>query len=147
MSSVKIDTLLAKNSDLYTVPTNQQNDQSRLTVTLDQNIIDDLNNQILAKQSILENSIDVPILSVINDIFVNIIDLFYEFMMWVRNPTQVSLFNVLFTGYRPVSLLIVCVLIYYIVYAIVQAIVHADVHAGVQAGVQAGVHAGVQANM
>lgn len=137
MSSVKIDTLLAKNSDLYTVPTNQQNDQSRLTVTLDQNIIDDLNNQILAKQSILENSIDVPILSVINDIFVNIIDLFYEFMMWVRNPTQVSLFNVLFTGYRPVSLLIVCVLIYYIVYAIVQASVHADVHAGVHAGVQA----------
>lgn len=133
MSSVKIDTLLAKNSDLYTVPTNQQNDQSRLTVTLDQNIIDDLNNQILAKQSILENSIDVPILSVINDIFVNIIDLFYEFMMWIRNPTQVSLFNVLFTGYRPVSLLIVCVLIYYIVYAIVQASVHADVHAGVQA--------------
>lgn len=139
MSSVKIDTLLAKNSDLYTVhtvPTNQQNDQSRLTVTLDQNIIDDLNNQILAKQSILKNSIDVPILSVINDIFVNIIDLFYEFMMWVRNPTQVSLFNVLFTGYRPVSLLIVCVLIYYIVYAIVQASVHADVHAGVHAGVQ-----------
>lgn len=133
MSSVKIDTLLAKNSDLYTVPTNQQNDQSRLTVTLDQNIIDDLNNQILAKQSILENSIDVPILSVINDIFVNIIDLFYEFMMWIRNPTQVSLFNVLFTGYRPVSLLIVCVLIYYIVYAIVQASVHADVYAGVQA--------------
>lgn len=136
MSSVKIDTLLAKNSDLYsmhTVPTNQQNDQSRLTVTLDQNIIDDLNNQILAKQSILENSIDVPILSVINNIFVNIIDLFYEFMMWIRNPTQVSLFNVLFTGYRPVSLLIVCVLIYYIVYAIVQASVHADVYAGVQA--------------
>lgn len=122
MSSVKIDTLIAKNSDLYNVTTNeQQNDQSRLTVTLDQNIIDDLNNQILAKQSILENSIDVPILSVINNIFVNIIDLFYEFMLWIRNPTQVSLFNVLFTGYRPVSLLIVCVLIYYIVYAIMHA--------------------------
>lgn len=122
MSSVKIDTLIAKNSDLYNVTTNeQQNDQSRLTVILDQNIIDDLNNQILAKQSILENSIDVPILSVINNIFVNIIDLFYEFMLWIRNPTQVSLFNVLFTGYRPVSLLIVCVLIYYIVYAIMHA--------------------------
>lgn len=127
MSSVKIDTLLAKNSDLYNVTTNeQQNDQSRLTVTLDQNIIDDLNNQILAKQSILENSISQryfgPILSVINNIFVNIIDLFYEFMLWVRNPTQVSLFNVLFTGYRPVSLLIVCVLIYYLIYTIVYII-------------------------
>lgn len=127
MSSVKIDTLLAKNSDLYNVTTNeQQNDQSRLTVTLDQNIIDDLNNQILAKQSILENSISQryfgPILSVINNIFVNIIDLFYEFMLWVRNPTQVSLFNVLFTGYRPVSLLIVCVLMYYAIYTIVYII-------------------------
>lgn len=127
MSSVKIDTLLAKNSDLYNVTTNeQQNDQSRLTVTLDQNIIDDLNNQILAKQSILENSISQryfgPILSVINNIFVNIIDLFYEFMLWIRNPTQVSLFNVLFTGYRPVSLLIVCVLMYYAIYTIVYII-------------------------
>lgn len=127
MSSVKIDTLLAKNSDLYNVTTNeQQNDQSRLTVTLDQNIIDDLNNQILAKQSILENSISQryfgPILSVINNIFVNIIDLFYEFMLWVRNPTQVNLFNVLFTGYRPVSLLIVCVLMYYAIYTIVYII-------------------------
>ena len=127
MSSVKIDTLLAKNSDLYNVTTNeQQNDQSRLTVTLDQNIIDDLNNQILAKQSILENSLSQryfgPILSVINNIFVNIIDLFYEFMLWVRNPTQVSLFNVLFTGYRPVSLLIVCVLMYYAIYTIVYII-------------------------
>lgn len=127
MSSVKIDTLLAKNSDLYNVTTNeQQNDQSRLTVTLDQNIIDDLNNQILAKQSILENSISQryfgPILSVINNIFVNIIDLFYEFMLWVRNPTQVSLFNVLFTGYRPVSLLIVCILIYYLIYTVVYII-------------------------
>lgn len=127
MSSVKIDTLLAKNNDLYNVTTNeQQNDQSRLTVTLDQNIIDDLNNQILAKQSILENSISQryfgPILSVINNIFVNIIDLFYEFMLWIRNPTQVSLFNVLFIGYRPVSLLIVCVLIYYAIYTIVYII-------------------------
>jgi len=127
MSSVKIDTLLAKNRDLYNVTTNeQQNDQSRLTVTLDQNIIDDLNNQILAKQSILENSLSQryfgPILSVINNIFVNIIDLFYEFMLWVRNPTQVSLFNVLFTGYRPVSLLIVCVLMYYAIYTIVYII-------------------------
>lgn len=127
MSSVKIDTLLAKNSDLYNVTTNeQQNDQSRLTVTLDQNIIDDLNNQILAKQSILKNSISKryfgPILSVINNIFVNIIDLFYEFMLWIRNPTQVSLFNVLFTGYRPVSLLIVCVLMYYAIYTIVYII-------------------------
>ena len=127
MSSVKIDTLLAKNSDLYNVTTNeQQNDQSRLTVTLDQNIIDDLNNQILAKQSILENSLSQryfgPILSVINNIFVNIIDLFYEFMMWIRNPTQVSLFNVLFTGYRPVSLLIVCILMYYVIYTIVYII-------------------------
>lgn len=127
MSSVKIDTLLAKNSDLYSVSTNQPDDQSRLTVSLDQNIIDDLNNQILAKQRILENSITIPILSVINNIFVNIVDLFYEFMMWVRNPTQVSLFNVLFTGYRPVSLLIVCALMYYIVQAGVYYIVQASV--------------------
>lgn len=127
MSSVKIDTLLAKNKDLYNIVTNEtQNDQSRLTVSLDQNIIDDLNNQILAKQSILENSISHrflgPILSVINNIFVNVIDLFYEFMLWIRNPTQVSLFNVLFTGYRPVSLLIVCVLVYYTITTILYII-------------------------
>lgn len=123
--SSKNDILLANNSELYNEPiVYNTNDQSRLTVTLDQNIIDDLNDQILAKQRILENSVDLygPILSVINNIFVNVIDVLYELMMWIRYPSQVSLFSVLFTGYRPVSVLIVCVLIYYIVTTIAQAI-------------------------
>lgn len=123
--SSKNDILLANNSELYNEPiVYNTNDQSRLTVTLDQNIIDDLNDQILAKQRILENSVDLygPILSVINNIFVNVIDVLYELMMWIRYPSQVSLFSVLFTGYRPVSVLIVCVLIYHIVTTIAQAI-------------------------
>lgn len=123
--SSKNDILLANNNELYNEPiVYNTNDQSRLTVTLDQNIIDDLNDQILAKQRILENSVDLygPILSVINNIFVNVIDVLYELMMWIRYPSHVNLFSVLFTGYRPVSVLIVCVLIYYIVTTIAQAI-------------------------
>lgn len=123
--SSKNDILLANNSELYNEPiVYNTNDQSRLTVTLDQNIIDDLNDQILAKQRILENSVDLygPILSVINNIFVNVIDVLYELMMWIRYPSHVNLFSVLFTGYRPVSVLIVCVLLYYIVTTIAQAI-------------------------
>lgn len=122
--SSKNDTLLANNSELYAISQGNKYDQSRLTVTLDQNIIDDLNNQILAKQRILDNSISNgllgPIFSAINNIFVNVIDILYELMMWIRNPSQVSLFNVLFTGYRPVSLLIVCILMYYIITTIVR---------------------------
>lgn len=122
--SSKNDTLLANNSELYAISQGNKYDQSRLTVVLDQNIIDDLNNQILAKQCILDNSISNgllgPIFSAINNIFVNVIDILYELMMWIRNPSQVSLFNVLFTGYRPVSLLIVCILLYYIITTIVR---------------------------
>lgn len=122
--SSKNDTLLANNSELYAISQENKYDQSRLTVVLDQNIIDDLNNQILAKQRILDNSISNgllgPIFSAINNIFVNVIDILYELMMWIRNPSQVSLFNVLFTGYRPVSLLIVCILMYYIITTIVR---------------------------
>ena len=122
--SSKNDTLLANNSELYAISQGNKYDQSRLTVPLDQNIIDDLNNQILAKQRILDNSISNgllgPIFSAINNIFVNVIDILYELMMWIRNPSQVSLFNVLFTGYRPVSLLIVCILMYYIITTIVR---------------------------
>lgn len=122
--SSKNDTLLANNSELYAISQGNKYDQSRLTVVLDQNIIDDLNNQILAKQRILNNSISNgllgPIFSAINNIFVNVIDILYELMMWIRNPSQVSLFNVLFTGYRPVSLLIVCILLYYIITTIVR---------------------------
>lgn len=122
--SSKNDTLLANNSELYSISQGNKYDQSRLTVVLDQNIIDDLNNQILAKQRILDNSISNgllgPIFSAINNIFVNVIDILYELMMWIRNPSQVSLFNVLFTGYRPVSLLIVCILLYYIITTIVR---------------------------
>lgn len=121
--SSKNDTLLANNSELYAISQENKYDQSRLTVPLDQNIIDDLNNQILAKQRILDNSISNgllgPIFSAINNIFVNVIDILYELMMWIHNPSQVSLFNVLFTGYRPVSLLIVCILLYYIITTIV----------------------------
>lgn len=122
--SSKNDTLLANNSELYAISQGNKYDQSRLTVVLDQNIIDDLNNQILAKQRILDNSISNgllgPIFSAINNIFVNVIDILYELMMWIRNPSQVSLFDVLFTGYRPVSLLIVCILLYYIITTIVR---------------------------
>ena len=122
--SSKNDTLLANNSELYAISQGNKYDQSRLTVVLDQNIIDDLNNQILAKQRILDNSISNgllgPIFSAINNIFVNVIDILYELMMWIRNPSQFSLFNVLFTGYRPVSLLIVCILLYYIITTIVR---------------------------
>lgn len=124
--SSKNDTLLANNSELYAISQGNKYDQSRLTVVLDQNIIDDLNNQILAKQRILDNSISNgllgPIFSAINNIFVNVIDILYELMMWIRNPSQVSLFNVLFTGYRPVSLLIVCILMYYIITTIVRLV-------------------------
>lgn len=122
--SSKNDTLLANNSELYAISQGNKYDQSRLSVPLDQNIIDDLNNQILAKQRILDNSISNgllgPIFSAINNIFVNVIDILYELMMWIHNPSQVSLFNVLFTGYRPVSLLIVCILLYYIITTIVR---------------------------
>lgn len=122
--SSKNDTLLANNSELYAISQGNKYDQSRLTVVLDQNIIDDLNNQILAKQRILDNSISNgllgPIFSAINNIFVNVVDILYELMMWIRNPSQVSLFDVLFTGYRPVSLLIVCILLYYIITTIVR---------------------------
>lgn len=124
--SSKNDTLLANNSELYAISQGNKYDQSRLTVVLDQNIIDDLNNQILAKQRILDNSISNgllgPIFSAINNIFVNVIDILYELMMWIHNPSQVSLFNVLFTGYRPVSLLIVCILMYYIITTIVRLV-------------------------
>lgn len=124
--SSKNDTLLANNSELYAISQGNKYDQSRLTVVLDQNIIDDLNNQILAKQRILDNSISNgllgPIFSAINNIFVNVIDILYELMMWIRNPSQVSLFNVLFTGYRPVSLLILCILMYYIITTIVRVV-------------------------
>lgn len=124
--SSKNDTLLANNSELYAISQGNKYDQSRLTVVLDQNIIDDLNNQILAKQRILDNSISNgllgPIFSAINNIFVNVIDILYELMMWIHNPSQVSLFNVLFTGYRPVSLLIVCILLYYIITTIVRMV-------------------------
>lgn len=124
--SSKNDTLLANNSELYAISQGNKYDQSRLSVPLDQNIIDDLNNQILAKQRILDNSISNgllgPIFSAINNIFVNIVDILYELMMWIRNPSQVSLFNVLFTGYRPVSLLIVCILLYYIITTIVRVV-------------------------
>ena len=124
--SSKNDTLLANNSELYAISQGNKYDQSRLTVVLDQNIIDDLNNQILAKQRIFDNSISNgllgPIFSAINNIFVNVIDILYELMMWIRNPSQVSLFNVLFTGYRPVSLLIVCILMYYIITTIVRVV-------------------------
>lgn len=122
--SSKNDTLLANNSELYAISQGNKYDQSRLSVPLDQNIIDDLNNQILAKQRILDNSISNglfgPIFSAINNIFVNVVDILYELMMWIRNPSQVSLFDVLFTGYRPVSLLIVCILLYYIITTIVR---------------------------
>lgn len=112
MSESKIINILAKNKELYN-PTPLLNlDQSRLVVSLDQNIIDDINHQIETKQQILEND---PLFATVNTFFVNIIDLFYGFMQWIAHPLQTNLLTVIFTGYRPISLVIFIGLIVFII--------------------------------
>lgn len=108
MSVIKI---LAKNKELYNPTPIVNLDQSRLVVSLDQNIIDDINQQIESKQQILEND---PLFATVNTFFVNVIDVFYGFMQWIAHPLQTNLLTIIFTGYRPFSLVIFIVLIAFI---------------------------------
>lgn len=112
LSSSKISTILDKNSELYVPTPLVAFDQSRLIVNLDQNIIDDIDNQIETKQKILDND---PVFSTVSDLFVNVIDVFYGLMKWIINPLSVNLFDIIFTGYRPVSIVVFGVLCYYII--------------------------------
>lgn len=112
LSSSKISTILDKNSELYIPTPLVAFDQSRLIVNLDQNIIDDIDNQIETKQKILDND---PVFSTVSDLFVNVIDVFYGLMKWIINPLSVNLFDIIFTGYRPVSIVVFGVLCYYII--------------------------------
>lgn len=112
LSSSKISTILDKNSELYIPTPLVAFDQSRLIVNLDQNIIDDIDNQIETKQKILDND---PVFSTVSDLFVNVIDVFYGLMKWIINPLSVNLFDIIFIGYRPVSIVIFVVLCYYII--------------------------------
>lgn len=112
LSSSKISNILDKNSELYVPTPLVAFDQSRLIVNLDQNIIDDIDNQIETKQKILDND---PVFSTVSDLFVNVIDVFYGLMKWIINPLSVNLFDIIFTGYRPVSIVIFGVMCYYII--------------------------------
>lgn len=114
MSVTKTNSILARNEELYNISVTPLNelDQSRLVVGLDQNIIDDINNQIETKQKIMEND---TIFATVNNIFVNVIDVFYGLMNWIANPLNVNLFDVIFTGYRPISLLLFGIICYYVV--------------------------------
>lgn len=106
----KINNILDNNTELYNPTPLNAFDQSRLVVSLDQNIIDDINKQIETKQKILEND---PIIETFNNIFVNIIDVFYGLIKWIASPFTVSLFDVIFTGYRPTSIVIFIIICYY----------------------------------
>ena len=90
MSVTKTNSILARNEELYNISVTPLNelDQSRLVVGLDQNIIDDINNQIETKQKIMEND---TIFATVNNIFVNVIDVFYGLMNWIANPLNVNL--------------------------------------------------------
>lgn len=112
LSSSKISNILDKNNELYVPTPLVAFDQSRLIVNLDQNIIDDIDNQIETKQKILDND---PVFSTVSDLFVNVIDVFYGLMKWIINPLSVNLFDIIFTGYRPVSIVVFGVLCYYII--------------------------------
>lgn len=113
MSSSRVNTILAKNAELFT-PTKlsdiDEQDQSRLIVGLDQNIIDDINKQIETKQKIMDND---PLFATVNNIFVNVIDTFYDLLKWIQSPTSISLIDVFFTGYRPISLIIFIIICYF----------------------------------
>lgn len=121
MSVTKTNSILASNDALYDISVTSLNelDQSRLIVNLDQNIIDDINKQIDTKEKILDND---PLFAVVNGIFVNVIDVFYGLMKWISDPMNVSLMDIIFVGYRPISLLIFIVLCYYLVNLIIKII-------------------------
>ena len=106
----KINNILDNNTELYNPTPLNAFDQSRLVVSLDQNIIDDINKQIETKQKILEND---PIIETFNNIFVNIIDVFYGLIKWIASPFTVNLFDVIFTDYRPTSIVIFIIICYY----------------------------------
>ena len=121
MSVTKTNSILASNDALYDISVTSLNelDQSRLIVNLDQNIIDDINKQIDTKEKILDND---PLFAVVNGIFVNVIDVFYGLMNWISDPMNVSLIDIIFVGYRPISLLIFIVLCYYLVNLIIKIV-------------------------
>lgn len=121
MSVTKTNSILASNDALYDISVTSLNelDQSRLIVNLDQNIIDDINKQIDTKEKILDND---PLFAVVNGIFVNVIDVFYGLMNWISDPMNVSLMDIIFVGYRPISLLIFIVMCYYIVNLIIKIV-------------------------
>lgn len=107
MNKIKENQILANNINLYTYNTDNNNNQSRLVVNLDKNIIDDINHQIDSKQKILDND---PLFTIINDFFVNIIDVFYDLLHWDK-----SIVDIFFTGYRPISIAVFISIIYFIV--------------------------------
>lgn len=121
MSVTKTNSILASNDALYDISVTSLNelDQSRLIVNLDQNIIDDINKQIDTKEKILDND---PLFAVVNGIFVNVIDVFYGLMNWISDPMNVSLMDIIFVGYRPISLLIFIVMCYYLVNLIIKIV-------------------------
>lgn len=121
MSVTKTNSILANNDALYDISVTSLNelDQSRLIVNLDQNIIDDINKQIDTKEKILDND---PLFAVVNGIFVNVIDVFYGLMNWISDPMNVSLMDIIFVGYRPISLLIFIVMCYYLVNLIIKIV-------------------------
>lgn len=121
MSVTKTNSILASNDALYDISVTSLNelDQSRLIVNLDQNIIDDINKQIDTKEKILDND---PLFAVVNGIFVNVIDVFYGLMKWISDPMNVSLMDIIFVGYRPISLLIFIVMCYYLVNLIIKIV-------------------------
>lgn len=121
MSVTKTNSILASNDALYDISVTSLNelDQSRLIVNLDQNIIDDINKQIDTKEKILDND---PLFAVVNGIFVNVIDVFYGLMKWIFDPMNVSLIDIIFVGYRPISLLIFIVMCYYLVNLIIKIV-------------------------
>ena len=121
MSVTKTNSILASNDALYDISVTSLNElnQSRLIVNLDQNIIDDINKQIDTKEKILDND---PLFAVVNGIFVNVIDVFYGLMKWISDPMNVSLMDIIFVRYRPISLLIFIVMCYYLVNLIIKIV-------------------------
>lgn len=113
MNKIKEKQILAKNIALYEISNYGNNfNQTRLVVDLDKNIIDDINNQINSKQKIHD---DDPVYSVTNEFFTNIIDIFYGLLEWIKSPGSVNLIELLFTGWRPLSLTIFISIIIYVV--------------------------------
>lgn len=112
MNKIKEKQILASNINLYEYNIDNTYNQSRLIVNLDENIIQDINNQIDSKQKILDND---PLFTIINDFFVNIINVFYDLLHWNK-----SFIDIFFTGYRPISIAVFLYIIYILIKLIMQ---------------------------